>query len=595
MKIPRPISLFLLFGLLSFVTLSGAQAATPLAISPLPTIKPVLSCDQLGALDMSAVIGEKITMTATQLKSTAQGTYCQVSATIAPAIGVQVALPMEKWSQRFLQVGCGGLCGNINLSLSNASGCTPATNGEFTVAATDMGHQGSMMDASWAEDPQKRIDFAYRANHLTAQLTKALITAFYGQKPAYSYFMGCSDGGREALMEAQRYPDDFDGISAGAPAAFFSFQNSFFHGWNLVANQRADGSAILLKDRLRVLHNAVLAQCPTLSGVKDGILQNPWACPFSTDKIPLCKAGQQDRSACLTAEERDAARRLYQGARDSQGHHFVLAGLPLGSELRWPLPATAKGPSMSEMMVLPALQSVLLQGNHARPIRSMADFPLIAANFNAVSRLAPLYNATNTNLRPYQEKGGKLLMWHGLADDSVSPMFSLAYYRGVVKTLGQQNVDKFLRLYLLPGVAHCGNGEGFDQLDLLTPLMAWVEQGQAPYKLIAGKVQQQQEAQSPAPAQGNGSATAESQFHGIQKASIPVAAPAPQLIATRPVWPYPLIAHYTGKGDVNDADNYQPVKSEAFRQAIIGAPASHWIGPDNQKNYQVVNGQLTAQ
>lgn len=120
-----------------------------------------------------------------------------------------------------MQVGCGGLCGSINLSLSNASGCLPAMNGEFVVAATDMGHHGSMMDASWAEDPQKRIDFAWRANHLTAVLSKAVIQMLYRQPPKYAYFMGCSDGGREALMEAQRFPQDFDGISAGAPAAFF--------------------------------------------------------------------------------------------------------------------------------------------------------------------------------------------------------------------------------------------------------------------------------------------------------------------------------------------------------------------------------------
>ncbi len=153
-----------------------------------------------------------------------------------------------------MQVGCGGLCGSINLSLSNASGCLPAMNGEFVVAATDMGHHGSMMDASWAEDPQKRIDFARRANHLTAVLAKAVMQTLYRQPPKYAYFMGCSDGGREALMEAQRFPQDFDGISAGAPAAFFQFQNSFFHGWNVAANQRPDGTAILLKNRLPLIH-----------------------------------------------------------------------------------------------------------------------------------------------------------------------------------------------------------------------------------------------------------------------------------------------------------------------------------------------------
>lgn len=149
----------------------------------------------------------------------------------------------------------------------------------------------------------KRIDFARRANHLTAVLAKAVMQTLYRQPPKYAYFMGCSDGGREALMEAQRFPQDFDGISAGAPAAFFQFQNSFFHGWNVAANQRPDGTAILLKNRLPLIHRAVLAHCPTLSGVQDGVLQNPYACQFSESWLPCCPADARDRSTCLTQEE----------------------------------------------------------------------------------------------------------------------------------------------------------------------------------------------------------------------------------------------------------------------------------------------------
>lgn len=278
LKTILPIILCALFGL-SF-------ASPTQAVASLPIVLPALTCDALSATDFSAAVGAKVTINHTEMQTSAQGSWCKVSATIAPEIGVQIALPTQRWSQRFLQVGCGGLCGSINLSLSNASGCLPAMNGEFVVAATDMGHHGSMMDASWAEDPQKRIDFAWRANHLTAVLAKAVMQTLYRQPPKYAYFMGCSDGGREALMEAQRFPQDFDGISAGAPAAFFQFQNSFFHGWNVAANQRPDGTAILLKNRLPLIHQAVLAHCPTLSGVQDGILQNPYACQFSESWLP---------------------------------------------------------------------------------------------------------------------------------------------------------------------------------------------------------------------------------------------------------------------------------------------------------------------
>lgn len=564
-----------------------AQAVT------FPAVTPVVSCEQLGKQAFSAQVGEKVTINSASTLTTDKGTFCKISATIAPSIGVEVALPTEHWTQRFLQVGCGGLCGNINMQLSNASSCVPALNGEFTVAATDMGHSGSMMDATWAENPQKRIDFAYRANHLTAVLSKALSSAYYGQPPKYAYFMGCSDGGREALVEAQRYPSDFNGISAGAPAAFFSFQNSFFHGWTVVANQRADGSSILLQKHLPILHAAVMAHCPTLSGVKDGILQNPYACHFSDRWVKQCAKGDNDQKDCITKEQLHVADILYEGASDAKGRHFVLGGLPLGSELRWAVPDTAEGTSSAESMVLPALQSILL-ADAKQNIASMKDFPLDVAHFKQIAQLAPLYNAANTDLRLFNQRGGKLIMWHGLGDDSVSPAFSLAYYRGVRAYMGEKATVSMLRLFLLPGVGHCGNGDGYDQIDLLTPLMAWTEDGQAPNKLIAGK---RDVATAPAipmgPPKADGDkSSAEAQFHGVQKPRSPVAAPAANVTATRPVFPYPYIARYTGKGDVNDASNYRAVKSQSFDKIVFGQPAASYVGPDNQHDFDVEDGRL---
>lgn len=578
------------------ILLLAAQAS---AAENLPVVKPVMECGQLTAINFADQTGEKVSVQSASELQTKQGVFCQVKATIAPAIGVEIALPQQQWTQRFLQVGCGGLCGQINLTPANASGCAPATKGEFVVAATDMGHSGGMMDASWAEDPQKRIDFAYRANHLTARLAKALIQAYYGQPQKYAYFMGCSDGGREALMEAQRFPDDFDGISAGASAAFFQFQNSFFHGWNVVANQRADGSAILLQDRLPILHRAVLAHCPTLSGVNDGLLANPYACTFSPEWVNTCAAEQSDKSNCLTAEEIGVVEKLYRGAYDSAGHQFVAAGLPLGSELRWPVPSEANGHSMSEMMALPALQSVLLPGGKQN-ITTLRDFPLNAKNFAAVAELAPLYNAANTNLGGFMKRGGKLIMWHGLADDSVSPAFSIAYYRGVEAYLGEKATGEFARLFLLPGVGHCGGGEGPDQIDLLSPLMAWTERHIAPEALIAGKAASEtaEAAMPAAPPQGSApeaDKNAEAHFHGVQRASSPVASAMPQLKATRPVFPYPYIAKFTGKGSPDNAGNYQPVKSAAWARLAIARPASEFIGPDNQKNYIADGATLKIQ
>lgn len=559
----------------------------------LPVVKPLLACEQLAKHSFSAAADAAVTVSSATLITTEQGPFCKVTGTIAPAIGFEVNLPTERWSSRFLQLGCGGLCGSLSLNLANAHSCTPALHGEFVVASTDMGHSGSMMDASWAQDPQKRIDFAYRAQHQTALVSKAIIRAYYGQPQRYAYFMGCSDGGREALMAAQRFPEDFDGIAAGAPAAFFQFQNSFFHGWNVVANQRADGSAILLKDRLPILHRAVLAHCPTLSGVADGLLQNPYACQFDPGWVPTCADEQKPGENCLTREEILAAGRLYAGASDASGRHFVLGGMPLGSELQWPVPARQGDTSMSLSMVLPALQYVLLPETQ-RNLNSLADFPLTYENFQRVAQLAALNNAANTNLRPFMQRGGRLILWHGLADDSVSPAFSLAYYRGVQAELGAEATDQFLRLFLLPGVGHCGRGEGYDQIDFLTPLLAWTESGKAPEQIVAAKVAQPALIQPHRATSAPASQQAEGQFHVARVVSSPLPVPGKPPLATRPVYPYPNIARYTGEGDPNLAAHYRPEKSAAFALIAFGQPAISYVGADNQRTFSVVDGKLVA-
>jgi feruloyl esterase len=259
-----------------------------------------------------------------------------VLGTIDPAIQFEVRLPLTVWTQRFLQTGCGGLCGNLNINVGRTDDCAPATNGELVLASTDMGHSNGggrgAEDNSWAVDnPQTRLDFGYRAEHLTAVAAKALITKYYGQGPKYSYFSGCSDGGREALMEAERYPDDFNGIAAGAPAMNFITQNTFYHGWNAVKNTGPDGRAILTADKLPILHKAVVDACDAIDGVKDGLIQNPAVCAFDP-AVTICKDGQ-DPATCLTPAQANTAKEIYLGAHDAQGRKFVLSGPQPGSEL----------------------------------------------------------------------------------------------------------------------------------------------------------------------------------------------------------------------------------------------------------------------
>ena len=574
-----------------------AQAAD---YQPLPVQPAVISCAALGQQSLTGVADAPVSIRAASVVSTPKGEFCKVEGTIAPAIGFEVDLPLQGWTQRYLQGGCGGLCGMTRVGISNAGRCGPALNGEFVVSGNDMGHKGPMMgpdQASFGADPQKRIDFAYRANHQTALVAKALIKAFYGQPARFSYFVGCSDGGREALMEAQRYPDDFDGVAAGAPAALFQLQNSLFHAWNVVANQRADGSNILLQNRLGILHRAVLAHCAEGSGVKDGLLQDPLSCKVDP-AWAQCPPDAKDSSQCLSAEEVAVARKLYDGPLDAAGRHLTIGGALPGSELQWMLPNSAQGKSMSQDMASLAI-SYLILPQVDLGMGNLQQLRFDDATFARLSQLAPLYNAGNTNLQPFLQHGGKLILWHGLADTSITPAVSLAYYQGVQQQLGKATTDSFMRLFLLPGVSHCGGGDGYNQVDVLSPLMAWTERQQAPAALITGKLAQPEPdfmaGPPPAglPAQGKPGQAAPT-LHVAPMASSPLAQPWAALKATRPVYPWPMFARYSGAGDVNDAASYLPVRSAQTLPLDFNSLASSLIGPDNQRNYRVDNGKLTA-
>ena len=222
--------------------LTGASRANAADMALLPIIKPAQSCETLATTALPGIGDPSPAIESAAMIETAKGPFCRVSGTIAPAIHFEVDLPAVHWTQRYIAVGCGGLCGSMPSSLSYVANCAPAVNGELALGFNDMGHEshmGAPDPAAFAADPQKRIDFAYRANHLTTLLAKALIRAYYGQAQKYAYFVGCSDGGREALMEAQRYPEDFDGISAGDPAALLTIQNSFGGTWQRQDNLRA--------------------------------------------------------------------------------------------------------------------------------------------------------------------------------------------------------------------------------------------------------------------------------------------------------------------------------------------------------------------
>jgi hypothetical protein len=550
--------------------LAQPAAAAPARTAPLGVVRPVGACEQLAATKFDGVTDAPTTVTAAKEIDTAKGRYCQVEGTVAPGIAFTVALPVERWTQRFLENAMG------RQTPGQASSCAPALNGEMVVASARSVSGRGMNDSDWTTNWQMRIDYAYRGNHQTALVAKALIRAYYGQAPRYSYFMGCSEGGRQALMQAQRYPDDFDGVTAGAPVAIDSVHNAFYHPWEDHVNRRADGSRVLASNRLGLLHAAVMQHCGPVSGVIDGTLQNPLACTFERKWVE-CAPGA-DAPTCLTPEETDVVEKLYAGASDGKGHFFEISGWPLGSEKFWKL-STATQYGDRETKEGAALRRLLLDADSLKPASQLdGELAYTQAWYDKLSPSAGLFNAANTNLAPFRAHGGKLILWHGAEDLTVQPAISIAYYEGVKKTLGAKATDEMMRLFLFPGMAHCVGGEGATQIDLLTPLMEWTERGQAPSRIVAAAV---------APTARGGPGPGQNQ-------SSPLPEPAQPALFTRPAFPFPAVARYSGKGPVDAAASYVAAPLKGYVVKVPARQVNALIAPDNQPVYTAGPNGLTA-
>ena len=321
------------------ICLLTIPAAVDANVRPLPVVRPVVRCEQLlrAPIDQGELAG--LRLGSATLVQTAQGSFCRVTGMIGPGtIRFEVYLPVDRWTQRYAQSAQ-----NV-LPVARAGSNRPALRGELVVAITDKGGPGTSRETLWTTtNLQKRIDWAYRGNHVTALAAKALIKAYYGRSQRFSYFIGCSMGGREVLSAVQRYPEDFDGAVAGAPVVVDALHNAFFPGWEWQANRRADGSIILQPEHLPVLHKAAIRHCAARSGLLDGILQHPGACTFDPAWV-TCKPGAPNSSECLTGEAAEVARKLYTGPRDPQGRLLDAGGFPLGSEMTWRL-STIAGPA----------------------------------------------------------------------------------------------------------------------------------------------------------------------------------------------------------------------------------------------------------
>ncbi|HVT37089.1 MAG TPA: tannase/feruloyl esterase family alpha/beta hydrolase [Nevskiaceae bacterium] len=453
--------------------------------------------------------------------------YCRVRATLTPNPGSEIHIevwlpPKEKWNGKYLGAGNAGYAGDFASPWLYMGGAVAKG---YATGGTDTGHRGHGMGkgeeagASWALNaPDKIKDYGNRAEHYTAIAAKLIVKAYYETPAKYAYFEGCSNGGREALMEAQKYPDDYDGIVAGAPANWWNNDQAGF-AWNTLAAR----AAAIPAAKLQLLLDAVLKQCDALDGVADGLLEDPRMCKFDPGKLQ-CKSGDADD--CLSKVQVEAVRKIYGGPVDPRTHKSIFPGFPPGAEaVQWDEWIT--GASANQAMFSTEFFRYMVFGK--------PDWELSSLDFGkdidlARSRTAADLDSANPDLRPFARHGGKLIMYHGWDDAALTPLGSIRYYEDVKKKIGAKAQDDTMRLYLVPGMAHCIAGPGPNNFDMLSQLERWVEQQQAPTQVIAAKYA--------------------SDF--AQLIGLPLGDP----LRTRPLCPYPLKARWNGSGSIDQAENF---------------------------------------
>jgi len=431
--------------------------------------------------------------------------FCRVALTIRPSsdsdINSEIWLPLSGWNGKYLQVGNGAWGGSIQYG---ALGDTLRRG--YAAASTDTGHTGT--DASFAVGhPEKLIDFGYRAIHETAVQGKATVSALYGDAPRFSYFNGCSGGGRQSFMEAQRFPGDFDGIIAGAPG--YNRTDGAFQSLGAAQATHKDPASFIPASKYPALHQAALNRCDALDGLKDGLITDPTTCQFDP-AVLACKGA--DGPTCLTPPQVVAAKRIYAPVIDPKTGREVFAGLEPGSEMHW---AAISGEQPHSMYNDLARFLVFQDPNwDFRALDISKHLELARKKDNGV------LSATSTDLKPFAGRGGKLLIYHGWEDQNISPRMSVTYYQGLLNTMGKDQVDAAVRLYMVPGMGHCSGGDGPDSFDMVAALEQWREKGKAPAEILASKVT-------------DGRVT-----------------------RTRPLCPYPQVARYRGTGSIDQADSF---------------------------------------
>jgi feruloyl esterase len=433
----------------------------------------------------------------------ALGEFCRVAATLTPTsdsdIKIEVWLPVSGWNGKYQAVGNGGWAGVISYSAM-----AEALQGGYATASTDTGHEGGRGTFALGH-PEKLVDFAWRSEHEMTAKAKQVIAAFYGSGPKLSYWNGCSTGGRQGLKAAQMFPEDYNGIIAGAPA-----NRTAISLWIADAVLK-DPARYIPPAKYPVIHEAALAACDAGDGMKDGLIDDPRQCRFDP-AVLLCKAG--DGPSCLTAPQVVATKQIYSNAVNPRTKKELFASLVPGSELGWGIQAAGPEPSAP---IYDQYRYVVFKD-------PKWDWKTFDFDQDVVTGDRPenlIMNATDPNMQKFFSRGGKLILYHGWSDSQVTPVNTIKYYDQVVAHMGgASTATEHVRLFMAPGMGHCAGGEGPNTFDKVKALEDWVERGTAPARLEASH-------------RANG-----------------------RVDRTRPLCAYPQVARYSGTGSIDDAANF---------------------------------------
>jgi feruloyl esterase len=431
--------------------------------------------------------------------------FCRIAATLKPTsdsdIKIEVWLPSAAWNGKLQAVGNGGWAGVISYGAM-----AEALHDGYATSSTDTGHVGGSGSFALGH-PEKLVDFGYRSEHEMTVKAKALIEAFYGSRARMSYWNGCSTGGRQGLKEAQRFPDDYDGIIAGAPANPRT-RLAFGTMWIAHANLK-DPASYIPPAKYPAIHQAVLNACDSLDGLKDGLITDPTRCHFDPQVI-ACKGA--DSSECLTPPQVETVNKILSPSRNPRTGEEIFPGLEPGAELGW---ATLAGHQ----------PFAAITDHFKYVVFKDPNWDWKTLNFESDVALADkidneTINATDANLKPFFSRKGKLLLYHGWADQNVAPQSTVNYYKRVLDTVsatvgGESKTADSIRLFMAPGMAHCGGGEGPNTFDMMSAVTEWREDGHPPERIIASRTGR-----------------------------------------TRPLCAYPQVAKYKGSGSIDTAENF---------------------------------------